>query len=68
MTTAPSKVLQGLLDEHLSVFDCAFKPLNGIRSIHYMGHLKMMGAVQPFILRSDFKDSESAIGSHRGGN
>jgi len=39
----------GLLDEHLSVFDCAFKPLNGIRSIHYMGHLKMMGAVQPFI-------------------
>jgi ribonucleoside-diphosphate reductase alpha chain len=39
----------GLLDEHLPVFDCAFKPLNGIRSIHYMGHLKMMGAVQPFI-------------------
>jgi ribonucleoside-diphosphate reductase alpha chain len=31
------------------VFDCAFKPANGTRSIHYMGHLKMMGAVQPFI-------------------
>jgi ribonucleoside-diphosphate reductase alpha chain len=31
------------------VFDCAFKPNNGVRSIHYMGHLKMMGAVQPFI-------------------
>ena len=39
----------GLQDEHLTVFDCAFKPINGVRSIHYMGHLKMMGAVQPFI-------------------
>ncbi len=38
-----------LLDEHLSVFDCAFKPANGSRSIHYNGHLKMMAAVQPFI-------------------
>jgi ribonucleoside-diphosphate reductase alpha chain len=38
-----------LVDQHLSVFDCAFKPANGTRSIHYMGHLKMMGAVQPFI-------------------
>ena len=38
-----------LKDEHLPVFDCAFKPVNGARSIHYMGHLKMMGAVQPFI-------------------
>src|SRR4030095_8619428 len=38
-----------LKDEHLPVFDCAFKALNGVRSIHYMGHLKMMGAVQPFI-------------------
>jgi ribonucleoside-diphosphate reductase alpha chain len=38
-----------LKDEDLSVFDCAFKPANGSRSIHYMGHLKMMGAVQPFI-------------------
>jgi ribonucleoside-diphosphate reductase alpha chain len=35
--------------EHLPVFDCAFKPANGARSIHYMGHLRMMGAVQPFI-------------------
>jgi ribonucleoside-diphosphate reductase alpha chain len=39
----------GLKPEHLPVFDCAFKPSNGARSIHYMGHLKMMGAVQPFI-------------------
>src|SRR5690606_6631762 len=38
-----------LKDEHLPVFDCAFKPANGERSIHYMGHIKMMGAVQPFI-------------------
>jgi ribonucleoside-diphosphate reductase alpha chain len=38
-----------LKDEHLPVFDCAFKPANGSRSIHYMGHVKMMGAVQPFI-------------------
>jgi ribonucleoside-diphosphate reductase alpha chain len=35
--------------EHLSVFDCAFKPVNGERSIHYMGHVRMMGAVQPFL-------------------
>jgi ribonucleoside-diphosphate reductase alpha chain len=39
----------GFRDVHLPVFDCAFKALNGSRSIHYMGHLKMMGAVQPFI-------------------
>jgi ribonucleoside-diphosphate reductase alpha chain len=38
-----------LLDSHLAVFDCAFKPANGSRSIHYQGHLHMMGAVQPFI-------------------
>jgi ribonucleoside-diphosphate reductase alpha chain len=39
----------GLRDEHLAVFDCAFKPQNGERSISHMGHIKMMGAVQPFI-------------------
>lgn len=38
-----------LKDEHVSVFDCAFKAKNGSRSIHYMGHLRMMSAVQPFI-------------------
>jgi ribonucleoside-diphosphate reductase alpha chain len=38
-----------LKDEHLSVFDCAFKPAKGTRSIQYMGHVKMMAAVQPFI-------------------
>ena len=36
-------------DEHLTVFDCSFRPQNGERSIHYLGHLRMMGAVQPFI-------------------
>ncbi len=35
--------------EHLSVFDCAFKPNNGTRSIHPMGHVRMMGAAQPFL-------------------
>ncbi len=35
--------------EHLAVFDCAFKPAKGTRSIVPMGHLKMMAAVQPFI-------------------
>ena len=39
----------GLREEHLPVFDCAFKASTGERSIHYMGHLRMMGAVQPFI-------------------
>jgi ribonucleoside-diphosphate reductase alpha chain len=39
----------GLKPEHLPVFDCAFKPVNGERSIHYMGHVRMMGAVQPFL-------------------
>jgi ribonucleoside-diphosphate reductase alpha chain len=39
----------GLKPEHLPVFDCAFKPTNGQRSIHYMGHVRMMGAIQPFL-------------------
>jgi ribonucleoside-diphosphate reductase alpha chain len=38
-----------LKEEHLSVFDCAFKPAKGKRSIQYMGHIKMMGATQPFL-------------------
>jgi ribonucleoside-diphosphate reductase alpha chain len=35
--------------EHLPVFDCAFRSTNGTRSIHYMGHIRMMAAVQPFL-------------------
>src|SRR6185369_658066 len=42
-------VRSGLKPEHLAVFDCAFKPYKGKRSIGYMAHLQMMGAAQPFI-------------------
>jgi len=38
-----------LQDDHLPVFDCAFKAAKGTRTIDYMGHLRMMGAVQPFL-------------------
>ncbi len=38
-----------LEEQHLPVFDCAFKPAKGSRSIHYRGHLKMLAAAQPFI-------------------
>jgi ribonucleoside-diphosphate reductase alpha chain len=38
-----------LLDQHIEIFDCAFPPAGGKRSIHYMGHIKMMAAVQPFL-------------------
>jgi len=38
-----------LSEGHLPVFDCAFRAQNGTRTIHWMGHVKMMGAVQPFI-------------------
>ncbi len=61
-TPAQVKDIIGYIDEHetiegaphlkdtdLPVFDCAFKASQGVRSIHYMGHIKMMGAVQPFI-------------------
>ncbi len=39
----------GLKAEHLPVFDCAFKPYKGERSLHYLGHLRMMAACQPFL-------------------
>ena len=39
----------GLLEEHLPIFDCAFKSAHGTRSIHYMGHIRMMAAAQPFL-------------------
>ncbi len=42
-------IRSGLKPEHLPVFDCAFKPHRGKRSIGYMAHLKMMAAAQPFI-------------------
>ncbi|MDQ3890875.1 MAG: vitamin B12-dependent ribonucleotide reductase [Actinomycetota bacterium] len=34
-----------LKTDHYPVFDCAI----GERAIHYMGHVRMMGAVQPFV-------------------
>ena len=43
--TAPS----GLKPEHLPVFDCAFKPARGKRSLHYLAHLRIMGAAQPLL-------------------
>ena len=39
----------GIKAEHLAVFDCSFKPLKGTRTIHYLGHIKMMAATQPFL-------------------
>ena len=36
-------------ERDMTIFDCAFRPVRGQRSIQYMGHIKMMGAVQPFI-------------------
>ncbi|MCP5524673.1 MAG: vitamin B12-dependent ribonucleotide reductase [Verrucomicrobiales bacterium] len=42
-------IRSGLEPEHLPVFDCAFRPFRGERSIHYVAHLRMMAAAQPFI-------------------
>ena len=39
----------GIQEKHLSVFDCAFKPRLGKRSIQWQAHVKMMAAAQPFI-------------------
>jgi ribonucleoside-diphosphate reductase alpha chain len=39
----------GLREEHLNIFDCAFRPSKGKRSIHWQGHIHMMAAVQPFL-------------------
>jgi len=38
-----------LKDEHIEIFDCAFPARDGKRSIQWMGHIKMMAAVQPFL-------------------
>ena len=42
-------VSSGLKPEHLPVFDCAFKPHRGTRSLQYRGHIRMMAAAQPFL-------------------
>ncbi len=46
---APGYNRSGLKPEHISIFDCAFKPFKGERSLGYMGHLRMMAAAQPFL-------------------
>jgi ribonucleoside-diphosphate reductase alpha chain len=38
-----------LKTEHLPVFDCAFTPANGTRSIRWQAHVEMMAAAQPFL-------------------
>ena len=42
-------VTSGLRAEHTSVFDCAFKPMRGERSLSYHAHIHMMAAAQPFL-------------------
>src|ERR1700736_1556879 len=44
-----SVLKSGLKAEHLPIFDCAFKPYKAERSLHYLGHLRMMAACQPFL-------------------
>jgi ribonucleoside-diphosphate reductase alpha chain len=44
-----SAITSGLKPEHISIFDCAFKPFKGERSLNYMAHLRMMAAAQPFL-------------------
>ena len=39
----------GLREEHLPVFDCAFQPAKGQRSIPWRAHIRMMAAAQPFL-------------------
>ncbi len=42
-------IRSGLREEHISIFDCAFKAAHGKRSLHYRGHIRMMAAAQPFL-------------------
>src|SRR4029078_1695722 len=44
-----TRISSGLKPEHLPMFDCAFRPFKGERSLHYLAHLKMMAAAQPFL-------------------
>ncbi len=54
----------GLAAEHLPVFDVAV----GERAISHMGHIQMMGAVQPFISRRDLQDRQPPPGGDRRGH
>ncbi len=55
----------GLKDDHLPVFDCAFAPPQGGRSIHFRGHLRMMAAVQPFLSGAISKTCNVPTRGHR---
>ncbi len=44
-----STISSGLKPEHLPIFDCAFKPHKGQRSLSYLAHLRIMAAAQPFL-------------------
>ena len=55
-----------LKPEHLPVFDCSFRPQNGARSIHYMGHVRMMARGAAVHLGRDFEDHQHARGIHGG--
>lgn len=39
----------GLNPKHLPVFDCSLQPSQGVRSIAWEGHLRMLAAIQPFL-------------------
>jgi ribonucleoside-diphosphate reductase alpha chain len=47
--TDGSTISSGLKPDHLPIFDCAFKPFKGERSLNYLAHLRMMAAAQPFL-------------------
>jgi ribonucleoside-diphosphate reductase alpha chain len=47
--SVPGYSCSGLKPEHIAIFDCAFKPAKGERSLGYMAHLRMMAAAQPFL-------------------
>ena len=51
-----------LRDEHLPVFDCAFKPKNGKRSIHWQAHVEDDGGRPAVPLRCDLQDGQHAPG------
>jgi ribonucleoside-diphosphate reductase alpha chain len=47
--TDGTTISSGLKPEHLPIFDCAFAPHKGKRSLNFMAHLRMMAAAQPFL-------------------
>jgi ribonucleoside-diphosphate reductase alpha chain len=48
-TTGTMERAPGINEKHLPVFDCAFRAVGGTRFIAPVGHLRMMGAAQPFL-------------------